>query len=656
MDQVITMARGTHAREWLAEPRYRPIRDYAAIGDCHGSALVSRDGSIDWCALKRFDADPVFCRLLDADRGGFWSIRPTGEYRAARRYLQDSNILRTVFSTANGQVAVTDFMPVGRRLDAGPHDYVSLNAPGWLVRRVEGLRGAVELSIRYRPSRAFARQPTELALAHGVIHGEGVPSLFTDLAFTTAGDRATAEVTLHAGSYRDLVLAGSAVPGHLPTERVSEFFRVTRAFWEEWIAYCRYEGPYRDAVRRSALALKLLTYAPSGALVAALTTSLPEELGGVRNWDYRFCWLRDACFTLYALAVLGYGGEARRFHDYLARSVHETLPRIQVLYGIEREHELTERVLDHLDGYASSRPVRIGNGAHGQRQIDVYGQTLDLALLYRSLGGRLDEQYQRLLTTFAESVVSHWQEPDQGLWEMRGPPRHHVHGKLMSWVAMDRASRLFDDGRDWAALAVQIQDEIAAKGLDPERRHLRQAFDGGIDAAVLLAPMLGFPAARQTLEQTIDTVEYALARGDFLRRYEGADGLPGDEGAFLIGSFWLVDAKLAIGRVAEARTLLERLVKCANDVGLYAEQIDPQSGAFLGNFPQAFTHLALIGSAVNLQLYQRKGAKALRGCYADRAKRAVEATFGWRGIWAALKQSHRVGRLRSSPASKLAWP
>jgi alpha,alpha-trehalase len=656
MDRAFTMQRGSHAREAAAEPRYRPIRDYAAIGDCHGSALVSRDGSIDWCALRRFDADPVFCRLLDADRGGFWSIRPTGEYRAQRRYLQDSNILRTVFSTADGQVAVTDFMPVGRRLDAGPHDYVSLNAPGWLVRRIEGLRGAVELAIRYRPSRAFARQPTELALAGGAIHGEGVPSLFTDLAFATQGDAAIAIVTLHAGSYRDLVLAGNSAPGHAPTERVPEFFRITRAFWAEWLAYCRYEGPHRDAVRRSALALKLLTYAPSGALVAALTTSLPEVLGGERNWDYRFCWLRDACFTLYALAVLGYGGEARCFHDYLARAVRETLPRIQIMYGIEREPELTERVLDHLDGYASSRPVRVGNAAHGQRQIDVYGQTLDLALLYRSLGGRLDEQYRRLLATFADFVVSHWQEPDQGLWEMRGPPRHHVHGKLMSWVAMDRASRLFDDGRDWAALAARIQDEIAAKGIDPERRHLKQAFDGGVDAAVLLAPLLGFPIERQTFEQTVNTVEHALARGDFLRRYEGDDGLSGDEGAFLIGSFWLVDAKLALGRVAEARALLERLVRCANDVGLYAEQIDPQSGAFLGNFPQAFTHLALIGSACNLALVERHGSKVLLGTYADRARRAVEATFGWRGIWAAFKQSRRVARLRSSPASKLAWP
>jgi GH15 family glucan-1,4-alpha-glucosidase len=656
MDQATPMPCGARVRERAGEPRYRPIRDYAAIGDCHGAALVSRDGSIDWCTLRRFDADPVFCRILDAERGGFWSIRPQGEYRAARSYLEGSNILRTVFSTAGGEVAVTDFMPVGRRLDAGPQDYVSLNAPYWLVRRIEGLKGAVELLVRYRPSRAFARHPTELALEEGVIHGEGVPSLFTDLEFTAEGDAASAKVTLHAGGYRDLVLAASTVPGQPPTERVSEFFRITRAFWEEWIAYCRYEGPYRDAVRRSALALKLMTYAPSGALVAALTTSLPQELGGERNWDHRFCWLRDACFAFYGFAVLGYGAEARRFHDYLARSIRESLPRLQTIYGIGREHELTERVLDHLDGHGGSRPVRVGNGAHRQRQIDVYGQILDLALLYRSLGGELDEQYRRLLATFAEFVAAHWQEPDQGLWAMRGPPRHHVHGKLMSWVAMDRARQLFDDGRDWAALAARIRAEIALRAVDRERRHLAQGFDGGVDAAVLLAPMLGFPAAGEVLDQTIDSVEHALARGDFLRRYEGPDGLGGEEGAFLACSFWLVDAKLAEGRADEASALLGRLVRCANDVGLYAEGIDPHSGAFLGNFPQAFTHLALIGSAVNLQLHRRRGAWALAGSYADRAGRALAATFGWHGLRTTLERSRRVARLRSSPASKLAWP
>jgi GH15 family glucan-1,4-alpha-glucosidase len=647
---------GRRGKLVVNEGPYRPIRDYAAIGDCHGCALIGRDGSVDWCALRRFDGDPVFCRVLDADRGGFLSIRPADERQVERDYIEGTNILRTVFSAPGGRVAVTDFMPVGRRLDCSMHDYVNLNAPGWLVRRIEVLEGEVELRIRYRPSGDFAARPVELCTSDGAVRGAGVPSLFSELEFGLEGDLAAAEVTLRAGERRDLVLALNTIEGQSPLARVDEFLAATRAFWLEWIAYCRYRGPHAHAVRRSALALKLLTYAPSGALVAALTTSLPEEPGGERNWDYRFSWLRDSCFTLYALSVLGYSGEGRRYTAYLADCVRQTLPRIQIMYGIEREHALDECTLDHLEGYMASRPVRTGNGAYTQRQIDVYGQALDLALLFQALGGRIDEQYRRLLRTFADFVVAHWQEPDQGLWEMRGPPRHHVHGKLMSWAALDRASRLFEDGGRYGELAERVAAEIKASAIDPAGGHLRQSFDGGVDAAVLLAPMLGFPAQRGTIERTIDTVERTLGRGDYVLRYLGEDGLPGEEGAFLICSFWLVDAKLSVGRVDEARALFERLVACANDVGLFAEEIEPGSGAFLGNFPQAFTHLALIGSACNLSLVERHGPKVLFGTYADRARRAVEATFGWRGVWAAIKQSRRLGRLRSSPRSKLAWP
>ena len=524
MEEGIRIAPGARPRARDAEPRYRPIRDYAPIGDGHGAALVGRDGSIDWCCLRRLDADPVFCRLLDASRGGFWSIRPSGEFQARRSYLQDSNILRTGFTTADGEVALTDFMPVGRALDAGVHDYVSLNAPGWLVRRVEGLKGTVELIVRYRPSRAFARHPTELAVADGAVHGQGVPSLFTDLELRAEGDSASARVILHAGGYRDLVLAEGHPPGHSPTERVFELFRITRAFWQEWIAYCRYQGPYGDAVRRSALALKLMTYAPSGALVGALTTCLPEAPSGPAGRDDRLCCLHAACRTLFVLAALGYGGEAEQFYAYLARAVRGTLPRLQSRYGIADGTEPGERVLDHLEGYAGRRPVRTGYGAHGQGRTDLCGQALDLAWLYQGLGGRLGEQDRRSLATLAEVVADAWQAPDQGPWQMRGPPRQHVHGKLMSWVAMDRARQLLEDGEGWAALADRIRDQIARRGVDPVRGHLEQTFEGGVDAAALLAPMLGLPAGQETLQQTVDTVEHALGQGDFLACYAGADG------------------------------------------------------------------------------------------------------------------------------------
>ncbi len=636
---------------------YRPIRDYAVIGDCHGAALVASDGGIDWCCLRRHDAEPVFCRLLDAGKGGCFAVNPTSLFDVERGYLDGTNILRTVFATATGRLAVTDFMPVGRRLGAATHDYVSLNAPNWLVRRIEGLAGAVELDVAYRPSLDFARRRPALILADDGVRGEGVPDLVGDLPFRIDADTARARVTVRAGERLDLVVAGNRVAGEDPRSRVDEFLAVTEAFWREWIAYCRYSGPHAAMVRRSALILKLLTFAPTGAVVAALTASLPETLGGERNWDYRFSWLRDSSFTLYALAGLGYSGEGRRYHDYLARCVRETLPEVQIMYGIGHEHELTETRLDHLDGYAGSRPVRSGNEAYSQRQIDVYGQILDLALLYESLGGRLDAQYRRLLRTIADFAARHWREPDQGLWEMRGPPQHHVHGKLMSWVALDRAGRVLRDGGDWAASAQAVLAAIEADGVDGEGGYLTQAFGSrNSDAALLLAPMLGVPLARATIERTVAAVEEELRHGDFLHRYRADDGLAGEEGAFLICSFWLVDALLAIGREPEARALFDRLCASANDVGLFAEEIDPESGAFLGNIPKAFTHLALIGSAVNLGLHDRRGSAGLTGSYADRARRSVGATFGWRGVLAALLQCRIPIRLRPSRRSCLAWP
>ncbi|CAH1195024.1 Glycoside hydrolase family 15 protein [Candidatus Nitrotoga sp. BS] len=636
--------------------KYTPIRDYAVIGDCHGSALVGLDGSIDWCALRRFDADPIFCRLLDAGLGGFWSVRPAGPMTVTRAYVPDTNVLVTTFTTPTGTLRVTDFMPVGRQIDASAHDYVSLSAPNWVVRRVEVVSGQVDVKVRYRPSRHFARDDVTLTVAAGVVTGIDVPSLHSDLPFVVTNGVAEARVTLGTGACRDMVLAGNSVSGVAPATRVCEFLNITLAFWQEWIAYCRYNGPYAETVKRSALVLKAMTYAPTGALVAALTTSLPEQIGGERNWDYRYTWLRDGSLMLYALAALGYSGEARNYHRFLATACRETLPRVQIMYGIDHSHALHERVIEHLEGYQGSRPVRVGNGAYLQQQIDVYGETLDLALLSQSLGEKLSVQYLRLLQTFAEFVAAHWQDPDQGLWEMRGPPRHHVHGKLMSWVAMDRAAQLFSGAPRWQKLADTIHADIMQYAIDPVGGHLRQAYDGGVDAAVLLAPMLAFPLDRKILERTIDVVEKTLGNGDFVLRYRGEDGLPGEEGAFLICSFWLVDAKLAVGRIDEARGHFERLLGYANDVGLYAEEADIASGAFLGNFPQAFTHLALVNSAAHLDLYERFGANGLQGSHADRAKRSVIATFGWRGIVASIRVSGLRARLWSSDRSKLAWP
>ena len=638
-----------------ATPSYAPIRDYAAIGDCHGAALVGRSGSIDWCALGRIDADPVFCRLLDAERGGFLSVCPTGRFSASRGYLDGTNILRTTFATEGGRVTLTDFMPVGRRPGSGTHDYVHLNAPASLVRIVEGVEGRVPVRIRYRPSIDFAKRPVTLRGTTGHLAAEAGPSLYHDLpGLALEGERASAAVTLEAGARHTLVLTPQAMRTS-PIGRTERLLAVTEAFWREWIAYCRYRGPYEAAVRRSALALKLLTYAPSGAIAAALTTSLPEEIGGDRNWDYRYCWLRDAAFTLYGLAALGYGGEARRFSAFLPRVYATTHPELRIMYGIGAEPDLAERTLDHLEGYRGSRPVRTGNGAYRQRQIDVYGEVLDWGVLFHTLGGRFDHRARRMLTTIAEFVAAHWREPDHGLWEMRGPPRHHVHGKIMSWVALDRAIRLLGSRPDWVEERRRIVEDVHAHGIAEPGGYLLQAYDhGGTDAALLLASLVGFPAAPETLRATVEAVERELRHGDFVYRYKNDDGLEGNEGAFLICSFWLVDALLHQDRGVEAKALFERLLARANDVGLYAEEADPASGAFLGNFPQAFTHLALIGAAVHLDLYDRGGPAALAGSYADRARHEVGATLGWRALWAAFKMTRRVGRLLPSRRSILA--
>lgn len=632
-----------------------PIRDYALIGDCHGSALVGRNGSIDWCCLGRFDADPIFCRILDLNRGGYLSVTPLERFSVARSYLDGANILQTVFTTEGADVVVTDFMPVGRQPGSGVHDYVDLVAPGWLIRLVEIRRGSAELCIRYRPTLEFGQKLAQLDIRQDCISAENGPVLYHNTSgFTVTHDEARATTRLTSGRRLVLVLSGRPMDDVNPIDRVDRLYDITSAFWREWIAYCRYRGPYRDAVRRSLLTIKLLIYAPSGAITAAPTTSLPEKIGGTRNWDYRYCWLRDAAFALYALAVTGYGGEARRFSMYLPRVCAATFPDLRIMYGIDGEIDLEERVIEQFEGHRCSRPVRVGNAAYIQRQIDVYGEILDWALLFEALGGSFSSDSRSMLAAFADYVAEHWHEPDQGLWEMRGPPLHHVHGKIMSWVALDRAIRLLGQNKRWQDERDRIAAEVSARGRGPGDEHLIQAYGRpGVDASLLLTPMTAFPIHDDTLRNTIAAIEKELRSGDFVYRYRTEDGVEGDEGAFLICSFWLVDALLHLGREKDAEELFGRLLACANDVGLFSEEIDVEDHAFLGNFPQTYTHLALIGSAVHFELYAKGGPPALEGSHAERAKRAVSATLGWRAIWAAFKATWRVGRLLSSKKSMM---
>src|SRR5438105_5882012 len=632
----------------------RPIADYAIVGDCHGSALVAKDGSVDWCALGRFDADPICMRLLDARRGGFLGIRPRGDYRSTRAYLPRTNILRTEFATATGRAALTDWMALGRTRDAGPNDYVSVAAPGWLVRRIEALEGRIELDIECRASLEYGRRFAGFTRRGKAALIEGTPlALHSDIALTLADAAASATIRLEAGERRYVALAPAA--DTVDDATIDALFEVTRAFWTEWIGFCRYDGPYTAQVERSALVLKLLTYAPSGACVAAPTTSLPEEIGGERNWDYRYCWIRDASLMLHALSALGYSGEAHRFWDFLCRRLEDGVAELQIMYGIEGESDLDERVLDHLAGYRASRPVRVGNAAHAQRQIDLYGYVFEGGWTYRKLGAGVTHGDRAVLACVADFIEGCWSEPGTGLWESRGPMRHYVHSKAMCWVVLDRAVKLLGANDRWEGLRDRIWRELCDKGRVDG--HFVQAMGEGdgrrVDAALLQLATLGLPVDHDTMRATRLAVERELTRGDFLERYTTEDGVAGGEGAFLVCSFWHVDALLAEGEHDAARRLFERLLACANDVGLYSEEIDPASGDLLGNFPQAFTHLGLVNSAVNLRLHERHGTHAVRAGYAERAHRSVTATFGWRGVLAAFLSTGRI-RVFGSRASRLA--
>ncbi|MGE0313520.1 MAG: glycoside hydrolase family 15 protein [Lautropia sp.] len=630
-----------------------PIADYALIGDCHGSALVSRAGSIDWCCLLRFDGDPVFFRLLDASCGGCWDIRPDRLVRIERRYRDATAVLRTEFVTETGVLAVDDFMPVGRSRDASVHDYVSLTSPSWLVRRFECLDGTVSFATRFAPRGAgFSTEPLKLHREAGRLWCANGLSLWV---------RGDAEVTDEGGIVRYRLSRGEHEAAVLtmfdplvdPGAHAEPLLATTMAFWREWVEYARYRGPRHDAVVRSAVTLKLLTFEPTGAIVAAPTTSLPEGIGGTRNWDYRYCWLRDASFAMYALSAIGYAGETRRFSDFLEQRCFRDGNRTRIMYSVDGDPLMPERELAQLAGYRDSRPVRIGNAAAEQNQLDVFGEVLDWAELRVGLGASLSKDGKAFLRGIADYVCAHWREPDQGLWEVRSGPLNFVHGKAMCWVALDRAGRLLGDRPSWQHERERIIAEILEHGCRGDPPYLAQAFENDEpDAALLALPLLGLPIDDAILAETVRQVEAGLRRGPFVHRYRGDDGLPGEEGAFFITSFWLVEALLMCDRAVEARSLFHELLGCANDVGLYAEEVDPRTRAFLGNFPQAFTHLALISSATMLDLHARGGRDALRGTHTDRARRLVGATAGLKSLVFALLRNRRI-RLFSSKRSVL---
>ena len=616
------------------------IGDYALIGDCHSAALVGRDGSVDWACFPRFDSPSVFARVLDEDRGGSFSISPTGLQRAERAYAGGTNVLVTRFHCAGGVLEVTDCMPVEPLDESHPTKVRSHHS---ILRRMRCIAGDVRVEVSLRPRFEYGlfvpRFRTTSARTAEIVGGADALWVTATRPLECRDEEVGASWELAVGESAWLDLAWS--PSHdvravddSPSERaMSARLDETVAFWREWLSTCWYDGDHEELVRRSALVLKALTYAPTGAVVAAPTTSLPEEIGGIRNWDYRYTWIRDATLTLTSLFVLGFTEEADDFKTWLERTGAGRPQDLQIMYGICGERALPECDLPHLTGHRGSGPVRIGNGAVKQMQLDCYGQILEAAYLYAKAGGTLTADNWSFVAGLVDVVCDKWRDPDHGIWEMRDDPRHFLHSKLNCWIALDRGSRMARSlGQEMSAWEAERDAVRAYIAGEAERiGWFPQAADNEVpDATGLLFPAAGFlPANDPLVDATVDRVRGALEKDGFVYRYLAEDGLPGGEGAFLLCSFWLVDHLAYAGRVDEADALLERLLALGNDVGLFAEEADVATGAALGNFPQAFTHMALVLSCAHVSAAKR-GEVPSEGAN-DYAELALDRLLGARG-------------------------
>ena len=579
------------------------IEDYGLIGDTHTAALVGRDGSVDWLCLPRFDSGACFAALLGEPAHGRWLIAPASNPRpSGRRYRPDTLILETELESDDGAVRTVDFM-VPRRDEPD------------LVRIVQGVRGQVRMEMELIIRFDYGRIVPWVRRVNGALRAIGGPDALTLVtAVDTFGKDLTtrAEFTVKEGEQVPFVLMWH--PSHEDPPDAPDALQAledAEKWWRTWSAQCNYNGPWRDQVVRSSITLKALTYAPTGGIVAAPTTSLPEQLSGVRNWDYRYCWLRDATYTLYALMIGGYTEEAAAWRNWLLRAVAGDPATLQTMYGVQGERRLTEFDVNWLPGYEQSRPVRIGNGAVDQLQLDVYGELMDSLHLARRHGIARDQDawsMQKMLLEFLERA---WKEPDEGIWEVRGPRRHFTHSKVMTWVAFDRAIKAVERfGADgpvdrWRQMRAEIHDRVWREAIDPARGCFTQYFGASeVDASLLLLPLVGFvPATDPRMRATVAAIEHDLLFNGFVRRYrpaESLDGLPGGEGVFLACTFWLADNYCLQGRRDDAVGVFERLAGLCNDLGLLSEEYDPVGKRFLGNFPQAFSHVMLINSARNL--------------------------------------------------------
>ncbi|MDP9411979.1 MAG: glycoside hydrolase family 15 protein, partial [Actinomycetota bacterium] len=593
---------------------YQPIQDYGIIGDMHSAALVGTDGSIDWLCFPHFDSPSVFAAILDDKKGGRFKIAPATEEAARKQlYWPDTNVLITRFFTPDGVGEVIDYMPVG--VPENGHGYHQL------VRRVRVVRGEMSFRMECSPAFDYAREEHETEVtAEGAAFStpDLCLGLSTRVPLQESAGAAVAEFSLEEGEAAVFVLreieAGDRCEPSPSEGKEDELFVQTVEYWRRWLSKCTYSGRWREVVQRSALALKLLTFEPTGAMVAAPTMGLPEGVGGERNWDYRYTWIRDAAFTLYGLLRIGFTEEARAFMGWIEARCQDSASdgSLQLMYGLDGRSDLTEETLDHLDGYRGSRPVRLGNGAYDQLQLDIYGELMDAVYLYNKHGDPISYDLWARLRTLINWVCDNWRREDEGIWEVRGGRRHFVYSKLMCWVAVDRGLRLASkrsfpaDRERWLRVRDEIYEEIMDRGWSQERNAFVQSYDDDtLDASNLIMPLVFFLAPNDPrMLGTLDATnrpprDGGLVANSLVYRYDvekSSDGLAGEEGTFSLCTFWLVEALTRAGRVDEARLMFEQMLGYANHLGLYAEEIGP-SGEALGNFPQAFTHLTLISAA-----------------------------------------------------------
>jgi GH15 family glucan-1,4-alpha-glucosidase len=596
---------------------FPPIGDYGVIGDCRTAALISSRGAIEWLCLPRFDSPSIFAAILDRERGGRFAIGPAGPSSVSRRYLDSTNVLETTFTTASGRLRLTDVMTVATEAEKGSDLWPNHE----IVRRVEAIEGDVEVEVVVDPRPDYGR--THPIFRHDTLLGfvcargaEAIAIRSEIPLHLDHGPGMRGSVRLRAGECRYVSLSyEQRLPLIVPAlgDRAALAIDTSIRWWRNWAARCAYDGPHREAVIRSALTLKLLTFAPSGAVVAAPTTSLPEDPGGVRNWDYRYCWLRDASLTLRALFDLDFMIEAEAFLSWMLHATRLTWPELQILYDVYGETRLPEIELDHLGGYEGSRPVRVGNAATGQLQLDTYGEVIDAAAAYVDRGGRLNRATARMLAGLGRTVMARWREPDEGIWEIRADRRHHTLSKAMCWVALDRLIGLAARGElrgpvaDWARERDAIRAEIEGRGYHERLDSYVNVLDGeDVDAGLLLLGLHGYAdPSSPRMRATCRRVHERLGVNGLLYRYLDEDGLPGREGAFGIASFWGVECRARAGDVEGAAAAFDHVLTFANDLGLFGEEIDPASGAALGNFPQAFTHVGLINAALTLDECRR---------------------------------------------------